>query len=321
MGASDPLVSILMPAFNCERFIAQAIRSVINQTYTNWELLICDDGSTDNTGQIIQSFKDRRIQYVGETSRLGAFAARNMLIKRSTGTYVAFLDADDYMDARRIALQIERFKSLPHLGMVGCQVAWVDSKGKVLRVSSKPTEYEEIMQNIYTKNVIGGAYVMIRQDALRAVGCQFREYFRKLSYQDYDLSMLIAEKYPCCNLKDVLYYYRQHASSTSKILSADRLISREVVIHLARQRQSEGADHLMQGRPDLVDAYFEKLRTPYYQDPSLVYRKFAADFLYNRLYFNAIKASWEAVLKRPFKLDNWRTLQYCMRISLTNMFA
>lgn len=315
MAASD-LVSIVMPAFNSEQFIEKAIRSVIDQTYSNWELLVCDDGSTDNTKDIIRSFADERIIYVGESARLGAFAARNMLIKRSSGAYVTFLDADDYIDIRRIELQVNKFESSPHLGMVGCQVAFVDSEGNVLRTSSKPITHEEIMRNIYKSNVIGGSYVMIRREVLNAVGGQFREYFRRLSYQDYDLSMLIAERFLCCNLEEVLYYYRQHSGSTSKLLSADRLIAREIVVYLARQRQSEGSDYLMQGRTDLVDEHFEKLRIPYKRDPSLVYRKFAADYMYNRLYGRAIKASWRAVLECPRKLENWRILQYCLRTSL-----
>ena len=117
MAASD-LVSIVMPAFNSEQFIEKAIRSVIDQTYSNWELLVCDDGSTDNTKDIIRSFADDRIIYVGESARLGAFAARNMLIKRSSGAYVTFLDADDYIDIRRIELQVNKFESSPHLGHV-----------------------------------------------------------------------------------------------------------------------------------------------------------------------------------------------------------
>jgi hypothetical protein len=137
-----------------------------------------------------------------------------------------------------------------------------------------------------------------------------------LSYQDYDLSFLIAEKYEAYCLPDILYYYRQHAASKSKTIDADRLLAKEVVIHLARQRAERGSDDLQNGRPERVDQYFQQLREPFRADPSLVFRAYAAEFIYNGLYRKAISASLAAVRKDPSTWLNWGTLQYCSRKAL-----
>lgn len=312
----NPLVSIVMPAYNCEKYIEQAIESVIHQTYNNWELLISDDGSIDGTYHKIQTFKDPRIRFIAKTENLGAFTAKNVLLREAQGEFITFLDSDDFMATNRVELQLKELLENKELMMVGCQVGYVDNAGKLIRTSSKPTSYKEVLDNIYKNNVIGGAVMFLRKSVIDEVGGGFRPYFKRLSYQDYDLSILVAERYPCYNLPLVLYYYRQHESSVSKVLQVDRVISKDVVMHLAIQRKLNGTDDLMDGNTHLVDAYFDKLREPYKKDATLIYRDYAANYMYNRLYVKAVKVSWRSVLLEPFKWVNWMTLQYCIRTSI-----
>lgn len=105
---TNSLVSIIMPAYNASAYIAEAIQSVLNQTWTNWELIIVDDGSTDDTLQIAQSFarKDSRIQVYHQHNQ-GGCAARNEALKHITGNYVQYLDADDMLDKDKLAKQLE----------------------------------------------------------------------------------------------------------------------------------------------------------------------------------------------------------------------
>lgn len=100
------LVSIIMPAYNCERFIAEAIRSVLSQTYTDWELIIVDDCSTDNTAQIVASFDDTRIVYQRNEKNMGAALTRNKALQIAKGHYIAFLDADDLWTPEKLEHQI-----------------------------------------------------------------------------------------------------------------------------------------------------------------------------------------------------------------------
>ena len=102
------LVSIIMPSYNCEKYIEESIQSVINQTYPNWELLVVDDCSTDHTAEIIRrcSELDSRVHgyYLKENS--GAAAARNFAIERAKGEYMAFLDSDDLWDPEKLEKQV-----------------------------------------------------------------------------------------------------------------------------------------------------------------------------------------------------------------------
>ena len=100
------LVSIIMPAYNCERFIAEAIRSVFAQTYTNWELIIVDDCSTDNTAEVIKPFTDTRIHYQRNAHNMGAALTRNEALRIAKGEYIAFLDADDLWAPEKLERQI-----------------------------------------------------------------------------------------------------------------------------------------------------------------------------------------------------------------------
>lgn len=321
MGTNEALVSIVMPVFNCEDYITCAIQSIINQRYNNWELLICDDASTDASHDLILKYKeiDERIRVFFNLQNKKLLQTRNALLEYCKGDFITFQDADDYSHPDRLYLMVKEFTKRPGLGLLCTQVAYVNKRGKIFRTSRKPTNYQDVLKNIYHSNVVGGSIMMIKKSAFSDIGFMFRDYFDGLSYQDYDLSLLIAQKYECYSLPSVLYYYRQHENSTSKLIQIERLLAKEVVIHLAKQRRDRGSDDLMDGNPQLVDQYFENIKIPYYNDRSLIYRKYAADFMYNRLYKKAISTSWKAIKKRPTKWVNWMTLQYCIRKSILSL--
>ena len=106
----DGLVSIIMPSWNTANFIAESIQSVINQTYTNWELLIVDDCSTDNTDEVVASFKDKRIRYFKNKKNSGAALTRNKAMRKAQGEWIAFLDSDDLWMPEKLERQIDFMK-------------------------------------------------------------------------------------------------------------------------------------------------------------------------------------------------------------------
>lgn len=106
----DGLVSIIMPSWNTGKFIIETIQSVINQTYTNWELLIVDDCSTDNTEEIVASFKDDRIKYFRNKKNSGAALTRNRALREARGEWIAFLDSDDLWMSEKLEKQIDFMK-------------------------------------------------------------------------------------------------------------------------------------------------------------------------------------------------------------------
>lgn len=106
----DGLVSIIMPSWNTERFIAETIQSVIDQTYTNWELLIVDDCSSDNTDEIVASFEDERIKYFHNEKNSGAALTRNRAMREAKGEWISFLDSDDLCTPEKLEHQIDFMK-------------------------------------------------------------------------------------------------------------------------------------------------------------------------------------------------------------------
>lgn len=104
------LVSIIMPSYNTGKFIKKTINSVLSQTYTNWELIIVDDCSTDDTDYIVNSFKDQRIRYLKNTVNSGAAISRNKAIKEAKGKWIAFLDSDDLWEKEKLEIQIKFMK-------------------------------------------------------------------------------------------------------------------------------------------------------------------------------------------------------------------
>lgn len=122
----EPLVSVVMPAYNAEKYIAEAIRSVLAQTHTNWELLIVDDGSTDGTAAVIDRFNDPRIIALRKPNG-GIGSARNKALDVARGAYLCFLDADDVMPRRSLEARVAEFRKDPGLGMVDGRVRVMDA--------------------------------------------------------------------------------------------------------------------------------------------------------------------------------------------------
>lgn len=120
----QPLISIIMPAYNAEKYIAEAIESVIKQSYSNWELIIVNDGSIDQTANCVQKFKDRRIRYFDQGNR-GASAARNIALSVMQGDFFCFLDADDVLPESSLLARLVVFEKDP-------EIFFVDGKVEIL---------------------------------------------------------------------------------------------------------------------------------------------------------------------------------------------
>ena len=107
MTNTQPKISVLMPVYNCEKFLKKAIDSILNQTFDNFEYIIINDGSTDNTLNIIKSYKDKRIKIINNSKNLGISRSLNKGIRQAKGEYIARHDSDDISDLNRFKLQLE----------------------------------------------------------------------------------------------------------------------------------------------------------------------------------------------------------------------
>jgi len=155
----EKLVSIITPAYNVEQYISETIASVINQTYSNWELLITDDASTDNTIQIVEAYlaKDQRIKLFKLKENSGAAVARNLSIKKAKGRFIAFLDADDIWLPNKLSIQVETMLTKAY-SVCYSSYTKIDEHGKSRNttVNAMPQlHYSKLLKNNYIGNLTG----------------------------------------------------------------------------------------------------------------------------------------------------------------------
>ena len=206
-----------MPAYNAEAYIKEALQSILNQTYPHFELLICDDGSTDKTINIINSIKDKRIQLFKNKKNLGNLKTTNFLFSKCKGDFITIQDADDYSDINRLKLLLNAFEEDQDLGMVGSNYLAISFDRKELFSGNLPLTNDEIT-SVANKEVIPMLYasVMVRKAVFEALQT-FPVFFDRKGYADFDWMARIQEITKVKNIKDVLYIYRRHPFSfTSK---------------------------------------------------------------------------------------------------------
>lgn len=241
---ANPLVSIIMPAYNVEKYIVTAVESILNQTYKNLELLICDDGSSDKTWAIIQKFSDPRIKKFKNRKNIGNLKTTNFLFAECKGEFIGIQDADDYCALNKIELQLMAFEGDLKLGMVGTNHIVLNPQGEAYRCGVCPLTYDEITLDAEKGNspFIYGT-VLFKAEILKEIGL-FRSFFNRLGGADLDFLYRIIEKYEAINLKEILYFYRYNPESFTKRKSSNllKLHAEEIAVFLAEQRRNNGGE-------------------------------------------------------------------------------
>lgn len=166
-----PKVSVIMPAFNCEKHIAQTIESVLSQTYRDFELIVVDDGSTDNTKEVVKDYlRDKRIKYIYQNNR-GISAARNKGFAKSYGEYIAFLDSDDLWYSNKLEEQVRLLDMNQDIGLTNCSVNYVDENSNVIG-KEECKVIDDVTDLLFKGNLVTGSAsaVMLRRICLEKVG-------------------------------------------------------------------------------------------------------------------------------------------------------
>lgn len=170
---SEPVVSVIIPAHNSERFIAKALSSVLDQSFRDFEVTIVDDGSTDNTLDVLTAFtSDIRVSVVKQQN-LGPSAARNVGMRASEAEFIAFLDADDRWQPGKLEVQLSVFEKNPHVGVVHSEFAVVDERGEPQRRRwQRPLPRGSLTADLMFGNVIAGSVssVIVRRRCMETVG-------------------------------------------------------------------------------------------------------------------------------------------------------
>ena len=185
-----PAVTVIIPTFNRAHFIGRAIQSVLNQTYHDFELIIVDDGSTDETEEIVQGFNDSRVSFIRHSRNSGAAAARNTGIKAARGKYIAFQDSDVEWLPQKLERQMEVFEldGRNRLGLVLCDIIAVSSKGeRILKPRMHKLNYEDLLYP--AAHGVGTEAFLLKRD-LTAPELHFDE--RLPALQDWELLFRIS---------------------------------------------------------------------------------------------------------------------------------
>ena len=212
-----PLVSIVMPAFNAEAFIAQAIESVINQTYSQWELIIVDDASTDATTSIIHNYRlrDTRIRVINKpTNTVRPAIAKNIALANVKGKYIAFLDSDDAWREDKLELQVRYLNKRTDVALLYTGGYWVDENYRIIKKFVPQYPYGDNLKRQLVKYEINNQSVIIITKALADTLNKFNEAIT--IGEDYNLFMHISALYKTASLKEPLIYYRIHNNSITK---------------------------------------------------------------------------------------------------------
>ncbi|QTE85278.1 glycosyltransferase family 2 protein [Shewanella algae] len=246
---SKPLVSVCIAVYNAEKFIKEAIMSVVNQTYENLEILILDDSSTDSTLTVLEELMqlDNRIVVYKNEHNLGYLRSFNKLLDLAGGHFISFVDADDWIEVKKIEQQLELFLKDPEIGLVGTNINRTDVQGRKVGAESYPSEHEEIRMylNEHDDVCMCGSSVMIRKEVKECIG-GYREFFEGCPAEDYDWIRRIIEHYKCVNLNEYLYNYRFADDSLTRRVhySVKARNAAFITKFLASQRYINGFDSL-----------------------------------------------------------------------------
>jgi glycosyltransferase involved in cell wall biosynthesis len=203
---------VLLPVYNGGAVLSDSIKSILDQTYRNFELIIIDDGSTDDSASIIREFDDARIRSYNQRNR-GLAGTLNRAIELSTGEYIARQDQDDLAYPQRLAKQIEFLETRPHCAMVGTWASIWTGEREASRVHRHPTDSLVLKFELLFDNPFVHSTIMVRKSALAKVG--FYDELRQPP-EDYELWSRIARKFEVANIPEILEIYREVPSSMSR---------------------------------------------------------------------------------------------------------
>ncbi|MCL6622017.1 MAG: glycosyltransferase [Syntrophobacterales bacterium] len=228
---ADPGVSVVMAVHNGALYLKEAVQSILNQTYPQFEFIIVDDASTDATPQLLEEFTDCRITVLRNPTRIGLTASLNRGIAQARAPYIARMDADDLSLPERLACQRQFLEEHPDCALVGSPYYLMDERGRLTGLVPVLTDPEELRAGLMEQNWFGHGSVMVRRQALLEVG----GYNERYAYaQDYDLWLRLAERYQVANLPEPLYCWRKREEGISQARRAEQE-------HFARLARREAA--------------------------------------------------------------------------------
>lgn len=304
-----PAISVLMPVYNAERFLEEAVDSVLAQTLRDFELIAIDDGSTDASLRILResAARDPRIRVVSRPNQ-GLIATLNEALHVARGELIARMDADDVSLPERFGRQQQHLRAHPDCVAVGSRVLLIDPGGGPLREIGENQDHEGI-DRAYLEGGFGTivhAAAMFRRATLLEIG-GYRPRFD--SAEDVDLFLRLAERGRLANLPDVLYRYRMHHASIGHVSRKQHLASREAI------REARARRGLAPSKEDAVEPSpaVDPVPAPARVREAEHHRRWAWWALQSGYLATARKQALSAFWKSPASLESWRVLFCALR--------
>lgn len=229
-------VSVIIPTFNSAHLVGQAIKSVLEQTYSDFELIVVDDGSKDKTGEVLASFGDR-IRVITQENK-GVAVARNVGIENATGEYIAFLDADDVWLPSKLDLQVKLLQQNPEVSIIYGDAYMADENGQIFN-SIIARHRGRILATLLQKNVVGNpSLVILRKACFSEVGL-FDPQFKTL--EDWDMWLRLATRFQFGFVPQPLIVIREQRISRSRTAQVAQNYRHDLEIMYHRQGQNPAA--------------------------------------------------------------------------------
>lgn len=301
----QPLVSIVMPAYNAEKYIAESVNNILSQTYKNFELLIADDCSTDRTKEILSSITDSRISFHHNESNQGYLKTCNKLFSLCKGELVTFQDADDISVSDRIEKQVNEFLKDKDLGVCTSNSVMIDSAGNKIMSRKWAIDYEKFRTDVDYEALLCGATIMLKNDLLKEIGL-YHEYFNRLGGEDYEWFFRTVCKGKGVHVNDELYFYRIHNSAVKVNNTSPHTVYIHDIIHEIRKHFILHNEYLLDGKHDTeLNKLEEKFENEFRNEPSKVFRIKANGAIALKQYENFVKFSWAALKAEPLNSKNY----------------
>lgn len=238
----QPLISVIMSVYNEEQYIEESLQSILRQTQQDFEVIIFDDCSTDNTIGIIENFHDERILLYQNTQNMGLTKNLNQGLKLAKGKFIARMDGDDISLPERFETQLQYFKDHPDVLLISCQTQTFGAENLTWKLKDDPDRLKIMM---LVRPVLAHPGYMMRRELLK-LGYQYDESF--CSAQDYDLAARVTRKYPIGIASPVLLKYRAHKAQVSvksgsqQFVNADRVrafLLKEISLSLSEEEKRQ----------------------------------------------------------------------------------
>ncbi|MEA5466982.1 glycosyltransferase family 2 protein [Leptothoe sp. PORK10 BA2] len=286
---SNLLVSIVIPAYNAAKFLSEVIQSVLNQSYQNWELLVIDDGSTDNTAELVSKYskKDSRVRLISKENG-GVSVARNLGAQLAEGELIAFLDSDDLWLPDKISAHVNYMSSHPQVGVSFARVELIETNGKTTnKLTDNITDTLQPQDLFYSNPTVTTSNLVIRKSVFQALN----GFDESMQYnEDIDLlfRLAIQDKWKIKGIDQVLVQYRLHSSGLSSTLMK---MEEGWIILMNKARQKA---------PHLVDEHYRAAKAAQLQYLArqtlrLNMSAFLGVYFVNR----ALASNWKNLYKTP----------------------